>query len=107
MVTVVVSWLVDGGLKLEAAPEGSPLQEKLMAPRPALESTTKSMEVELPFTTCRLLPLPEICNGGPMCVGSVAVLLLGFTSPPPETVAVLVTLAWMLIGTFTVRVIGG
>ncbi len=40
-------------------------------------------------------------------VGSLAVLLVEFASPPPETVAVLVTLAGALVETFTVRVMGG
>src|SRR5262249_36753711 len=42
-----------------------------------------------------------------MCVASVAVSLPVLVSPPPETVAVLITLALMLIGTFTVRGMAG
>ena len=45
--------------------------------------------------------------GGPRVTVSVAVLLLGFTSPPPETVAVLVNEFWIFLGTFTVSVIAG
>ena len=42
-----------------------------------------------------------------MVVGSLAVLLAGSTSPPPETVAVLVTLAGASSATLTVSVRGG
>ena len=42
-----------------------------------------------------------------MVVGSFAVSLLVFVSPPPDTVAVLVTLAGALDATFTVSVIAG
>jgi hypothetical protein len=44
---------------------------------------------------------------GMMVVGSLAVLLALLTSPPPETDAVLVTLAGALVATLTVRVMGG
>jgi hypothetical protein len=40
-------------------------------------------------------------------VGSLAVSLLVFASPPPETVAVFVTLAGALPTTFTVSVMAG
>ena len=40
-------------------------------------------------------------------VGSLAELLPVFVSPPPDTVAVLVTLAPALAATFTVSVIAG
>src|SRR5215469_9835068 len=40
-------------------------------------------------------------------VGSVAVLLLVLTSPPPETLALLVTMPGALLATFTVNVMGG
>jgi hypothetical protein len=40
-------------------------------------------------------------------VESLAVLLAGFASPPPETVAVLVTVAGALADTVTVTVSGG
>src|SRR5260370_742754 len=46
---------------------------------------------------------PEI--GLPIRVASLAVLLAVLTSPPPDTVAVLVTLAGAAAATFTVRVI--
>src|SRR5947208_1678353 len=42
-----------------------------------------------------------------MTVRSVTELLVVFSSPPPETVAVLVTLAGASPATFTVTVIGG
>ena len=46
-------------------------------------------------------------QGVMMVVGSLAVLLSSLTSPPPKTVAVLVTLAGALVATLTVRVMGG
>jgi hypothetical protein len=48
-----------------------------------------------------------ITIGGPSVTVSVAVLLLGFTSPPPETVAVFVKVFLMFLGISTVRVIAG
>ena len=42
-----------------------------------------------------------------MVVGSLAVSFVVFVSPPPETVAVLVTIAAALFATFTVSVIAG
>jgi hypothetical protein len=42
-----------------------------------------------------------------MVVASLAVLLTGFASPPPETVAVFVTLAGALEETFTLTTMGG
>ena len=52
--------------------------------------------------------MPAI-NGGmlTMVVGSVAVSLLVFNSPPPETVAILVTLAGAVADTLTVSVNAG
>src|SRR5262249_54869471 len=93
MVTVVVIWLVDGGLKLQEAPAGKPLQANITVPTPLLESTWKFMFPVMPADTTRSVPLAVIDNGGPVCVSSEAGLLFGFTSPPPETVAVLVKLA--------------
>ncbi len=42
-----------------------------------------------------------------MVVGSLAVSLAAFVSPPPETVALLVTLGGAFEATFTVKVIAG
>ncbi len=44
---------------------------------------------------------------GVMVVGSFAVLFAVMNSPPPETVAVFVTLAGAFAATLTVRVIEG
>src|SRR5262245_50738263 len=107
MVTVEVIWFVDGGLKLHEAPSGKPLQLNVTVPTPVLESTWKVTNPVMPAGTATSPLVAVIESGGPVCVSSEAVLLLGFTSPPPETVAVLVKLAWMLIGTFTVSVIAG
>src|SRR5689334_13863415 len=46
-------------------------------------------------------------SGARTIVGSVAVLLAALVSPPPETVAVLVTLAGALAATFTLSMMGG
>ena len=48
-----------------------------------------------------------ITSGRPMNVGSLAVSFEVLISPPPETVAVLVTLAGALAATFTVSVRAG
>ena len=40
-------------------------------------------------------------------VGSLAGLLAGWFSPPPTTIAMLVTLAGALVATLTISVIGG
>src|SRR5690349_8287565 len=50
----------------------------------------------------RSAPVPPVTM-----VGSVAVLLAALMSPPPDTVAVLVTLAGALAATFTASVMGG
>jgi hypothetical protein len=109
MVTVAVSWFSDGGLKLQELAAGRPVQANVTAPMPLLESTVKSMEAELPLVIVSVLALlfDAICSGGPMWVGSLAVLLPVFTSPPPETAAEFVMLAWIFCGTFTVSVIAG
>ena len=67
-----------------------------------------------PFKVAVLVPTPLAvpvmavgAAAGRIVVGSLAVLLAGLTSPPPETVAILVTLAAALAETFTVTVIGG
>ena len=51
MVTCVLKVVVDEGLKAQVAPAGSPLQEKVMAPSPLLESTLKVVEVVPPRVT--------------------------------------------------------
>src|SRR5689334_10630813 len=95
MVTVAASWLSDDGLKLQGVLAGSPLQANVTAPTPLLASTTKSFVAVPPLVIVSVLTLllGAICSGAPMWVGSLAVLLLEFTSPPPETVAEFVTLA--------------
>src|SRR5262249_16847992 len=107
MLIVSVSRVEDGGLKVQPAPVGRPLQLKFTAPSPGLESS-----VSPKFTDCPADTLPvELTKlswiGRPICVGSVSVSLAVLVSPPPETLAVLVTLAWILLGTFTVNVIAG
>src|SRR5262249_42569084 len=92
IVTVVLNWLVDAGLKVMVTPGGTaPVKPMLRVPSPLVDSTSNCMEVEPPGWTCRLPPSELIWIGGPMWVRSLAVWLLG--SPPPETVALLVTLA--------------
>src|SRR5947209_8620963 len=107
-VTCAESWLTEGGLKLHLAPPGKPLHANVMAPRPLLESTLTTVEVESPGNTCKLTSCAVMMRGVvPICVGSLAVLLAVLTSPPPETPAVLITVGWMLVGTFTTRVMAG
>ena len=57
MVTVAVSWLSDGGLKLQELAAGRPLQANVTAPMPLLESTVKSMEAELPLVIVSVVAL--------------------------------------------------
>jgi hypothetical protein len=74
-------------------------------------------EPEGPLAAYICVPLGEIAPArladveggyqGMMSVGSLVVLLSGLTSPPPKTVAVLVTLAGALVATLTVMLIGG
>jgi hypothetical protein len=99
---------MDEGLKLQWAPLGSPLQPKVIVPR--VGSGASTLITMLPVLPCITVTLDEfgvMMMGGPRVTVSVAVLLLGFTSPPPETVAVLVNEFLMFLGTFTVSVIAG
>jgi hypothetical protein len=111
VVTVNVSAVVpllEGvvGLKLHTAPSGRPAHPSETVPGTAAV-TLKVNVASCPCFAVALL-VPGVMLSSPLIVvASVAVLLLGLTSPPPETVAVLVTLAWMFAGTFTVSVIGG
>ena len=57
IVTVAVSWLSDGGLKLQEVATGRPLQANVTAPMPLLESTVKSMEAELPLVIVSVVAL--------------------------------------------------
>lgn len=59
-----------------------------------------------PAASVRLGVCAAICMAAVICVGSVAVSFEVSVSPPPETVAVLVTVAAALAATFTVKVIG-
>lgn len=102
-------WPEPNWLNVHVAPAGSPEQENVtnvgwgVTP---VASTVKLYIAGLPAETVTLLgPVGVITIGGPTCVGSLAVWL--FASPPPETVAELVTLAWIFCGTFTVKVIAG
>src|SRR5690242_4175444 len=93
MLTTVAGWLVAGGLKVQAVPTGSPLQPKVTMPSEGSSSSTlKANCAAEPALTVIALFCGVITIGGPRLILSVAVLLLGFTSPPPETVAVLVKL---------------
>ena len=108
MVTVVKGWFVAAGLKEHAVPTGKPLQPKVTIPRlGSWSSTSKVKTAEPPATTLAVVECGVMMIGGPRLTVSVAVLFPVLVSPPPETVAVLVNLFWMLIGIFTVSVIGG
>src|ERR1041385_2057311 len=95
--------VTDGGLKLHVAPAGSPLQAKVIAPSPLPLLVTFRIEVAVPpAATLTVAVCAESSRAASICVTSLAVLL----SPPPETLAVLVTEDAALLATFTVRVIG-
>src|SRR5262249_13387846 len=49
--TVAVSWLSDGGLKSHLVPAGKPLQLKVIAPKPGLESTVMLKDAAWPAVT--------------------------------------------------------
>ena len=68
----------------------------------------------VPFNVAVVVPTPLAvmvmvvgAAAARIVVGSLAVLLAELTSPPPETVATLVTLVGALARTFTVTVMGG
>ena len=104
----VVAGSIEPGLKLQMEALGSPLQVNVITPKVGSgASTLMTMFAILPCTTLTLLDCGVITIGGPSEMLSVAVLLVGFTSPPPETVAVLVKLFWIFLGIFTVNVIAG
>ena len=104
----VTAGSIDPGLKLQVAWAGSPLQLNEITPRVGSgASTSITTAAELPCTTLTLLECGIIMIGGPSEMWSVAVLSFGFTSPPPETLAVLVKLFWIFLGIFTVNVIAG
>src|SRR5215469_16564524 len=107
MLIVSVSRLDDCGLKVQTAAAGRPLQLKLTAPSPGLESSVSPKFADCPAGTVAVPLAGVIWIGVPMCVGSLAVSFPVLVSPPPETVTVLVTLALISVGTFTVSVIAG
>lgn len=108
MVTVESGRFVAGGLNTQAVPTGKPLQPKATIPRvESSSSTSKTNVAGAPAFTLELVECGVRIIGGPRLTGSEAVLLPVLVSPPPETVAVLVKLFWMLMGMFTVKVIGG
>ena len=89
----VTAGSIDPGLKLQVDWAGSPLQLNEITPRVGSgASTLITIFAELPCTTLTLLDCGVIIIGGPSEMLSVAVLLVGFTSPPPETVALFVKL---------------
>jgi hypothetical protein len=79
----------------------------LVAIVPTFRTTTAYAPVE-PCMNCTLWLLAIVASGRPpMLVGSVAVLFVVLVSPPPETVAVFVTLSAAFAATLTVSVIAG
>src|ERR1043166_1507387 len=99
--------VTDGGLKLHVAPAGSPLQAKVIAPSPLPLLVTFRIEVAVPpAATLTVAVCAESSRAASICVTSLAVSLAVLLSPPPETLAVLVTEDAALLATFTVRVIG-
>jgi hypothetical protein len=77
---------------------------------PLFETVSVYEAPDWPWTKapeCVIVSLKSGEPAGATDVGSLAALLPVFDSPPPETEAVLVTLAGALLATLTVRVIGG
>jgi hypothetical protein len=89
----VTAGSIDAGLKLHVEADGNPLQLNEITPKVGSgASTLMTKFAVLPCTTVTVPDCGVIMMGGPSEILSVAVLLVGFTSPPPETVAVLVKL---------------
>lgn len=89
----VTAGSIEPGLKLQVEALGRPLQLNVMLPKVGSgASTLMAMFAVLPCTTLTLLDCGVIIIGGPRLIVSVAVLFVGFTSPPPETVALFVKL---------------
>src|SRR5689334_25249232 len=108
MVTVESGALVAGGLNVQAVPTGKPLQPKVTMPSVASSSSTSNANcAEPPAGTVAVVECGVIWIGGPRLTGSLAVSFPVLVSPPPDAVAVLVKLFWILIGIFTVNVIAG
>src|ERR1051326_1063854 len=97
--------VTDAGLKLHVAPEGNPLQAKLIAPRPGLFVVTLNAVLTVPPTvTEAVVVCAASTSAATVCVGSLAVSFAVFDSPPPETVALAVNDAGALLATLTVTV---
>ena len=89
----VVAGSIDPGLKLQVEALGSPLQVNVILPKVGSGASTLMASLAvLPCTTLTLLDCGVMTIGGPSEMLSVAVLLVGFTSPPPETTALFVKL---------------
>jgi hypothetical protein len=77
-----------------------------------IAAASETVIVKVPVCPAAKFPVCDLAmlkSGGrvPMLTISEALLLAGFVSPPPLTVAVLVTEAGALAAMFTVRVIAG
>src|SRR3989304_2004232 len=80
----------------------------LVAPEPTLLTASVLVAPVCPWVKFPLCALLMVRSGNWLIVvGSLAELLVVFVSPPPDTVAVLVTLEGALEATFTVRGIAG
>src|ERR1700674_1576919 len=107
----VSPWLV----KVQVEPGGKVPQVKLIPPSSALAEFTVNTNVAVSPGLIVTLPAPvtvsTMLSGGPgtalMVVVSLAVSLAVLISPPPPTVAELVTLPGAFRATDTVSVIGG
>ena len=76
IVTVLLNWSGAAGLKLQEIPTGKvPPQNKLNGPSPLLESSVKARVADPGRLTTSDVLLNDIWIGGPIWVGSVAVLL--------------------------------
>src|SRR4029077_5901862 len=107
IVSVTVAELATvGGENAHAASAGKVPQ--LRVPVPAGTDITAKVNVAgVPALTVLPPWIREIETGGRIVVGSEAVLSVVLFSPPPATVAVLVTEGGALFATFAVTVIAG
>jgi hypothetical protein len=107
IVSVTVAELASvGGEKVHAASAGKVPQVRVTVPA-GTDITEKANVPGLPALTVLLPWIREIETGGRIVVGSETVLSVMLISPPPETVAVLVTELGALFATFAVTVMTG
>ncbi len=86
VVTTTELFVTDGGLKLQDAAAGSPVQLNVIVPAAALPNTLNWNVAEAPAAIVALPPPEAMPMARSIFTGMVLVLLPGVTSvPPPET----------------------